>query len=570
MRIRRKAWLAVGIATVAALTLAACSSGKSSSSTSSSAGGGSSSSAASNQKTGGTVKVVGGTAPDSLDPGFGYTTQSLEADNMVYTPLLQYAFKSGTAGTTLIPGLVQALPTVSSDGLTYTMTLRSGLTYSDGTPVKASDFKHAIERSIKISWGGSSFFTGYIAGAGDYGSGKATDISGIVTDDTSGKITITLSQAYGAFDNILAFMSAAPIPSTTPMTVLSNTPPIGIGPYKFGTIVPNQSYTLVRNPSFAGFKIPGIPTGFADEVDVTIDSNTTTEAQQVLTNQADLFDPGDTIPAAVLNDVTTQAKDRYQKEPLASVYYFFMNTQVAPFNNVQARLAVNMAVDRTALARLSSGSLTPGCNFLPPTIVGHADGACSFGDPSQVPSDATVAKAKSMIASAGLAGTAVTVWSETRSPRQEYMAYFTDLLNKLGFKATLKVIADSTYFQTIGNQSLNAQTGFADWSQDFPNPSDFYLLLSKAGIQATNNENFGNVNDPKIESQLATLTAQPASQLQSSTAAWTSLDKYVADQGYTVSFGYDTAPKFMSNRVDFADAVFNPVAYLEFSTISLK
>ena len=64
------------------------------------------------------------------------------------------------------------------------MTLRSGLTYSDGTPVKASDFTHAIERSIKISWGGSSFFTGYIAGAGDYGSGKATDISGIVTDDT--------------------------------------------------------------------------------------------------------------------------------------------------------------------------------------------------------------------------------------------------------------------------------------------------------------------------------------------------------------------------------------------------
>ena len=73
-----------------------------------------------------------------------------------------------------------------------------------------------------------------------------------------------------------------------------------------------------------------------------------------------------------------------------------------------------------------------------------------------------------------------------------------------------------------------------------------------------------------VESQLATLTAQPAAQLTSSTAAWTALDKYVTDQGYTVSFGYDTAPKFMSNRVDFADAVFNPVAYLEFSTISLK
>jgi peptide/nickel transport system substrate-binding protein len=563
MRMRRTAWLAIGVA--AAVTLTAC--GGSSKSSSGSSG---SSSAASTGKQGGTLKVLTGTAPDSLDPGFGYTTQALEADNMVYTPLLTYAFKEGTAGTALQPGLAQALPTVSADGLTYTIQMRTGLKFTDGSPVVASDFTHAIERSIKISWGGSSFFTGYIKGADDYGSGKATDISGIQTDDSTGKITITLSQAYGAFDNILAFPAAAPLPASTPMTVLSNTPPAGIGPYKFGTIVPNASYVLEKNTDFASYKIPNIPTGYVDTVNVTVDSNTTTEAQQVLSNQADVFDPGDTLPASVLADVNSQAKDRYTKEELASVYYFFMNSQVAPFNNKDARTAVNMALDRTALARLSSGSLTPGCYFLPPTITGHNDGSCSFGDPSQVPSDATVAKAKAMIAAAGLAGTPVTVWSETRSPRQEFCAYFTDLLNKLGFKATLKVTQDSVYFQTIGNQSLNAQAGFADWSQDFPNPSDFYLLLSKAGIQATNNENFGNVDDPKIESQLTTLQAVPASKLPSQASAWSSLDKYVADQSYVAPYGYETAPKFLSNKVDFSSAVFNPVNYMEFSTISLK
>jgi peptide/nickel transport system substrate-binding protein len=567
----RKASLAVAVVAAAALTLSACgSSSKSSPSSSASGGASGSSSSASTQKSGGTIKVLTGTFPDSLDPGFSYTTQGVEASTMVYLPLVTYAQKEGQAGTVLIPALVQALPTVSADGLTYTMKLRPGLTYSDGTPVKASDFSHAIQRSIKISWGGSSFFTGYIKGADDYGSGKATDISGIVSDDATGSITITLSQAYGAFDNILAFSAAAPLPASTPMTVLSNTPPAGVGPYKFGTIVPNASYTLVKNPSFAGFKIPGIPTGFADEIDVNVASNTTTEAQQVLNNQADVFDPGDTIPAASLNDVGTTAKDRYVKTPLASVYYMFMNTAVAPFNNKDARTAVNMAMDRTALARLSSGALTPGCNFLPPTIVGHADGACSFGDPAVVPSDATVAKAKAMIAAAGLAGTPVTVWSETRSPRQEYMAYFTDLLNKLGFKATIKVIADSVYFQTIGNRSLNAQTGFADWSQDFPNPSDFYLLLSKAGIQDTNNENFGNVNDPTLESQLGKLVSVPAGQLSGSEAGWKTLDKYVADQSYMAPYGYDTAPKFMSNRIDFKNAIFNPVSYIVFSTLSLK
>lgn len=564
----RNIWVAGCIAATASLTLAACGSGSSGGTP---AGSGSSSSVPSSPSTsaGGTLKVLVGTAPDSLDPQFGYTTQAAEADNMVYTPLLDYAYKEGEAGTVLQPALATALPTVSSDQKTYTVTLRSGLTYSDGTKVVASDFTHAIERAIKISWGGSSFYTGYIKGAAQYGAGKAKTISGIKTDDSTGAITISLTTPYGAFDNLLAFPSSSLIPGSTPMKVLSNNPPIGIGPYMFGKIVPNASYTLVKDPSFAGFNIPNIPAGSVSTVDVNVDSNTQTEAEQVLNNQADIFDPGDTLPASVLQQVQSQSS-RYTKESLASVYYFFLNTRVAPFNNVKVRTAVNMAVDRTALARLSSGSLTPGCYFLPPTIVGHNTGSCSFGDPSVVPSAATVAKAKSMIAAAGQAGAKVTVWSETRSPRQQFCSYYADLLNKLGFHATLKVIADSTYFQTIGNESLNAQTGFADWSQDFPNPSDFYLLLSKAGIQATNNENFGDVSDPKIEGPLKTLSALPAANLAASTTGWQNLDKYVDSQAYMVPYGYATAAKFTSTKVNYASAIFNPVNYLEYNTVQLN
>ncbi len=557
MRVPRRVWAAGSVALAGTLVLTAC--GGSSSGSGSTGGG----------KTGGTLKVLTGTAPDSLDPGFGYTTQAIEADNMVYTPLLTYAFKEGVPGTKLQPGLAADLPTVSSDQKTYTVTLRSGLTYSDGTKVKASDFKHAIERSIKISWGGKSFFTGNIVGAADYDAGKANDISGIVTDDAAGKITIKLNRAYGAFDNLLAFPASAPIPSSTPMKVLSNNPPVGVGPYKFSKVVPNASYTLVKNASFAGFKIPDIPTGFADTVQVNVNSNTQTEAQQVLNNEADVFDPGDTIPASLLSQVQAQ-KTRYQKETLASTYYFFFNTKVKPFNNVDVRKAVDMSIDRTALSRLSSGSLTPGCYFLPPPITGHVSDNCPFGDPAAVPSADTIAKAKKMIRDAGFAGSNVTVWSETRSPRQEYCAYLTDLLNKLGFKAKLKVIQDSVYFQTIGNQSLYPQTGFADWSQDFPNPADFYLLLTTSGIQATNNENFGNVSDPAIDSKVAKLEEVPASKLDSQASGWQDVDKMVADKAYIGVYGYQTAPKFTSTRVDFSSAVFNPVNYLEFSTVQLK
>jgi peptide/nickel transport system substrate-binding protein len=522
--------------------------------------------------TGGTLKVLTGTFPDSIDPSYGYTTQAIEADNMVYTPLLVYAAKSGDAGTALAPGLAQDLPKISADGKTYTLTLRPGLKYSDGRPVKASDFAFAVQRAIKLSWGGASFLTTTIAGAADYQSGKAKSISGIVTDDSTGKITVTLTQPYGPFENVLAFPATAPLPAGTPMTVQSTTPPIGVGPYTFGKVVANASYELRRDKQFADQKIPGIPTGFVDTVDVSVQSNTNTEAEQVLQSQADIFDPADTIPSGLLSQIQSQAKDRYKQEPAAFTNYFFLDVTQPPFDNMKARLAVNMALDRTALSRLASGALTPACYFLPPSIVGHPadNSACPGGDPTTSPSKAQVAEAKKMVRDAGLAGTPVTVWSETRSPRQQYCEYLVSVLNELGFNATLKVIQDSVYFQTIGNAHTRAQTGFADWSQDFPHPSDFYLLLSKAGIQPVNSENFGNVNDPKIESMLAPLNAVPSSKLDSVRPRWEDLEKYVAKQGYIAEFGYQTQPKFMSNRVDYADTVLHPVNEIMFSTVELK
>ena len=61
---------------------------------------------------------------------------------------------------------------------------------------------------------------------------------------------------------------------------------------------------------------------------------------------------------------------------------------------------------------------------------------------------------------------------------------------------------------------LNPQTGFADWNQDFPNPVDFYLLLDGKAILPTNNENFGQINDPYINSQVAKLGTVPTTQLE--------------------------------------------------------
>jgi peptide/nickel transport system substrate-binding protein len=516
---------------------------------------------------GGTASVVIGTAPDYLDPQEEYTTQGAEATWISYTPLVTYKHENAPTGNDVIPGLATALPEISQDGLTYTMTLRKGLVFSDGTPIKASDAACTFERMIKVNWGGKSFFTDNVVGATDFDEGKSDHITGVTTDDNTGQVTIKLIKPYGAFTNVLAFPEMGLVPCGTPEHTLTTDLPPSSGPYMVTDIVPNKSYSVVKNPKWAGLNVPGIPVGHLDRVDVTIESNTQTAAQMVLNNQADNFDAGDTLPPSLVPQVRSQASDRFEPVTIPSTFYFFLNTTLPPFNNELARQAVNVAIDRPALQRLASGFLEPACFFLPEGIAGHPDSECPYGAPD---GHGDIEKAKQMVEQSGTAGQPITVWGEQRSPRTEYVEYYTDLLNKIGYKATPKIISDTTYFPTIGNAKTMPQTGFADWIQDFPNPVDFYLLLTTSGIQPVNNQNFGNVSDPFIDQTVKKLEPTPTPELDSVASQWQALDEYTAKKAYVVVYGAEQVPKFFSDRIDFDSAVVHPTYLNDWSTWQLK
>jgi len=545
----------LALALASAAVLSACGSSSSNSSTSSTSG----------SSGGSAATVVMGTAPDYLDPQLGYTTQSAEATYPTYTGLVTYAHKNGAAALTVIPGLATTVPTVSNGGKTYKATLRPGLKFSNGAVVKASDFTYSIERALKLNWGGDAFYTANIVGATAYQKGTSQTISGITTDDATGKITINLIAPYGAFDNVLAFPSSAIVPSGTAMKNLSNNPPPGVGPYQITNVVNGEaSWTMTINPTYNAEAIPGIPPAHVN-VNVKVEANNQTEAEDVLNGTADVFDPGDTLPPALISQIT--GSSHFTKEPIQQTFYFFLNTKIKPFNNILAREAVVEALNQSALSRLDSGNFSPGCYFLPPGIVGHPTAPCPYGDPS---AGGSIAKAKALVAKAGLTGYPVDVYGETRSPRKEFVDYYASVLNQIGFKATEKILADATYFPTIGNLKLNPQTGFADWNQDFPNPIDFYLLLDKSSIQSTNNQNFSQVDDPHIQSELKALGSVPAAQLGTVSARWQALDQYVAKQAYEAVFGYQQWPKFASSRVNFAALDFIPLYGIDWSSIQLS
>ena len=117
--------------------------------------------------------------------------QASQALSPVYLPLTKYAPKEGKAGGEIVPGLAD-LPKVTNGGKTYTYTLKKGVNFSDGSPVKASDYEHAIKRVVGQKGPYSSFFTGIVGAEEFQKDPKASnDINGIETDDKTGKIVVS-------------------------------------------------------------------------------------------------------------------------------------------------------------------------------------------------------------------------------------------------------------------------------------------------------------------------------------------------------------------------------------------
>jgi peptide/nickel transport system substrate-binding protein len=333
-------------------------------------------------------------------------------------------------------------------------------------------------------------------------------------------------------------------------------------------IVANQSFSVVKNPHWAAMNIPGIPAGH-DNVDIKISSNVSANALSVLNNSVDIFDWADTIPGSLLPQIQSQAKGRYKQVNLGgSTYYVFLNVTEKPFSSLLARQAVVTGLNQEAMSRLGSGTLQPACFFLPPAVPGHPTGKCPYGTPGT----GNLAKAKALVKQSGMEGQKVTVWSQERAPRTQWMTYYTQFLNSIGFKATQKQIADATYFTTIGeSKTLHPQTGFADWNQDFPNPVDFYgVLLDGNAILPTDNENFGQINDPYINKVVAKLGATPTTQIGSVVKQWQALDEYVAKKAYVGVFGYQKFPFFASDRINYGALVFQPIYGWDLSSFELK
>lgn len=518
---------------------------------------------ASSGKQGGSITIAQGSQPDALDPALAYTSNSWEPLWLVYTPPLTYRRAEGAEGAELIPGAAEALPEISADGRTYTFKIRKGLKYSDRSPVRASDFEHAIKRVLSLESGGSYLFEG-IEGATEYveAGDPDGDISGIEANDQTGEVTVRLSAPDGSFSNVLATTFAGLVPSSTPFENQTKDPPPGVGPYEITESVPNRRFTLKQVP---GFDIPDVPRGNVETITTEIVKSASRQAQDVIDGELDYMQ--DAPPTDLTAEIKARYSDRYKEWPTLSTDYFFLNQSLPPFDDEKIRDAVNMAVDSTAIARLYGGRLKPTCNLIPPGIPGHeALDPCPFGDPSG-PGD--VEQARRLIEQAGAGGEKVTVYANNDTIRPQIGEYYTALLDDVGLDAELRVIDGAVYYDTIGKQSTKAQTGLANWVTDFPHPGSFLQQIDGTTIQPTSNGNYGEVDDPKINREIATLLEEP--DLPAVADRWAALDERTVEKSYVVPYGSEELTTFLSDRMDFENcSIVHPLYGNDYSSFCLK
>lgn len=512
---------------------------------------------------GGEINATVTSFPDYVDPQLSYTVEGWEVLWNTYIPLLTYRHQKGAGGTEVVPGLAKDLPEISTDGKTYKLTLRPNMKYSDGTPIKATDFTYAVKRLFKANSGGSVFYED-IVGAKDFAEDKADTISGIVADDATGDIAVTLDMPNGTFTNVLGLPFAAPVAPSTPLDKeATNNPPPSSGPFMITKVDAPNSLTMERNPQFKTVKDAGATEVVDAEVDkiiVTQNKNNSAQVTGVEQNQIDYMQsPPD---ADRLSEVKAKFSDRFRLENSINTYYFWMNNKTAPFNDVRVRQAINYAIDPEALNRVFGGRLHPSQQILPPGMPGY-DEFTLFPGPD-------MDKAKQLLAEANPTDKNITVWTDDEPDRKRIGEYYHDLLNELGFNAQLKVISGDVYFTTISNTSTpDLDTGFADWFQDFPHPDDFFRpLLNGENILPTNNNNFSQVaiaaNDAKMdELRTGQLTDEARKQ-------YAELDRSYMEQAVWAPYGNEQFSTFVSDRIDFGKVFYHLLFAHDYTSFALK
>src|SRR5579863_7177950 len=411
------------------------------------------------QHAGGTLILDATAAGGTLDPQVNYTLQYWQLYQATYDGLVAFQKVDGDPSFDVVPDLATALPKVTNNGKTYTFILRKGIKFSNGKTVTVNDVLASFQRLFKVSNPNAGSWYNDIVGGPACVTTPATCklTGGVVVNAATNTVVFNLIAPDSEFLDQLAVPFGSIIPASTPAKDQGDVPVPGTGAYAFTSYNPNSALIMKRNKYFKVWSAAAQPKGYPDEIEMTFGLPVESEVTAVENGQADwIFDP---IPADRLSEISTKYVNQVHVHTLTADWYAPMNVNIAPFNNLKARQAVNYALNKNSLVKLYGGTelATPTCTILPPGFPGYLkycdynkNGSSTYAGPD-------IAKAKALVKASGTFGQKVAVVAQNDPVDESVGAYIQGVLNQIGYKATLKPLSQNIEFSYIQNTQNKVQ-----------------------------------------------------------------------------------------------------------------
>ena len=417
-----------------------------------------------------------GGEPDTIDPQKESFVNEVAQTMMVFEALMTLDAKTLKA----IPGAAAKDPDISSDGLTYTFTLRDGLKYSDGKAVTAKDFAYGWTRLCDPAVAGAYAFTGYIVVGCEAWNNmdprKDTSAALKAAREKLGikvlsdkRIEFTLIEPAPYFVSIAATWVGVPTRQdmvekggdkwTEPATFLGN------GPFKLTEWKHNEKLVFERNDHYR------TPAKLKKWTKVMLNESAVSFAAY----RNNELDTGP-VSAELLRAIESDAdlKSQVVEVPGSCTSYYGFNSTKVPFTDAKVRLALAKSFDRDAFVRDIQKIGKPALSFIPPGRPGHddADSEQKF-DP---------AAAKALLASSSFAGkpelNAIKLTyrtSATAKTRVEWVQQ--QWKTNLGLDLALDPVDGTTFSQLVKKRETTPQFFFLGWCEDYPDPQDWLTTV---------------------------------------------------------------------------------------------
>lgn len=383
---------------------------------------------------GGDVVFAGTRDISGLDPVEAVQTDTIYVLDHIFETL----FATAPDGRSVEPWLAESYA-ASDDGLTWTVTLREGVTFSNGQPMTSADVKWSIERTIADS----PF--GFV-------------LSVIDTIETPDDRTVVFNNKtpWAPFLAGLSVWAAGIMPADfagmTKEAFFEN--PIGTGPFMFGEWAPGQSVTLVKNPAYWQEGKP-----YLDSVTWTTVPDDNTRVLQLQGGQADIIS---NIPLNLLPTLDADPGLTATTFPATTVFWLSFNTTKPPFDNVHVRRAIAYAIDTEEIAAASLfGFGGRACSVISPAV--------PFFDPATPCLERDGAQVMAELEAAGMpGGFEVELLVPAIAPGRTIAEIIQGQAAEFGIEVTLRPIDEGQMYSTVS--AYDYEMAYTGWTMDIPDP----------------------------------------------------------------------------------------------------